>query len=90
MSGMGPTAGPATAPAPAIVADASWSLNHPGPATNATTNIFFTLVLTGQDAVVRFPCPDSCRSEVPIHCCISSQASLVAMWAAPVSQERLF
>ncbi|CAK0785070.1 hypothetical protein CVIRNUC_008276 [Coccomyxa viridis] len=51
MSGVGPTAGPATAPAPAIVADASWSLNHPGPATNATTNVFFTLVLTGQDAV---------------------------------------
>lgn len=49
-------AGPATAPAPAIGADAQWSIDHPGSITNATTDVFFTLILTGQDALVR-PAP---------------------------------
>ena len=76
MSGSSQTAGPATAPAPAIVADANWSLNHPGPATNATSNVFFTLVLTGQDAVVSLACPEHChRSDVLIQSRIASQAS---------------
>lgn len=42
----------ANAPAPAIAADAQWSMQHPGPATNVTTDVFFTLVVTGPDAVV--------------------------------------
>ena len=57
MSGSGQMSGPAVAPAPSIVADANWSLSHPGPATNATTTVFFTLVLTGQDAVVSVVSP---------------------------------
>ena len=41
------------APAPAIQADAQWSLVHPPPpGSNNITDVFFTLILTGQDAVV--------------------------------------
>jgi len=52
-------AGPATAPAPAIGADAQWSIDHPGSSTNGTTDVFFTLIITGQDALVRLPHPHS-------------------------------
>ena len=85
MSGSGQTLGPATAPAPSIVADANYSLKHPGPATNATTNVFFSLVLTGQDAVVSIACPESCHCWVGlVQFCILSWASSDTMLQAPL------
>ena len=40
------------APAPAIQADAQWAIVHPAPPGSNITDVFFTLILTGQDAVV--------------------------------------
>jgi hypothetical protein len=46
-----PAASPGQAPSPSIGAAAQWELAHPAPA-NSIVNVFFTLVLTGPDAVV--------------------------------------
>ncbi len=45
-------ASPSVAPAPAIQADARYSIEHPASPSTSVTDVFFTLILTGQDAVV--------------------------------------